>query len=79
MAEVAALGTAAAIAQFISIAYKTISMAKELSKSADGLTETNAELRNIANAVEEKCTLLLSDTAFVKPGSPFSDVLKKYT
>jgi hypothetical protein len=80
MAEAfAALGAAAAIAQFVDIGLRSISKAKEVLQSADGLTNTNAELRMIATDCEEQSSLLLSNASVAKPGSPLSDLLKQST
>lgn len=77
MAELAALGAAAAIAQFVDIALRSISQAKEVIQSADGLTKINTELRIIATDVQEQCTCL--DSAVAKPGSPLADLVKRCT
>ncbi|KAK1835717.1 hypothetical protein QBC39DRAFT_244295, partial [Podospora conica] len=80
MAEVlAALGTAAAVAQFIDIALRGITKTKEVVQSADGLTKTNAELRLIAADIEEQSALLLSDSALVKPGSSLGNIIEQST
>lgn len=78
MAEVtAALGVAAAIAQFVDIGLRCISQTKEVLQSADGLTKINGELRLIATDAEDQFALLLSNSAVTKPGSPLADLLKQ--
>lgn len=78
MAEVAAaLGVAAAIAQFVDIGLRCISQTKEVLQSADGLTKINGELRLIATNAEEQSDLLLSNSAVTKPDSPLAILLKQ--
>lgn len=78
MAEVAAaLGVAAAIAQFVDIGLRCISKTKEVLQSADGLTKINSELRLIATDADEQSALLLSNSAVTKSASPLADLLKQ--
>jgi len=78
MAEsLAALGAAAAIAQFVDIALRWTSQVKGVVQSADGLTKANADLRIVATDAEEQSALLLSNSAVTKPGSPLGDLAKQ--
>ena len=77
MAELAALGAAAGIAQFVDLGFRAISAAREALSSADGLTARSSELLKIAQDVEEQCKLLAADSAFSKPGSPLAALLKQ--
>lgn len=61
MAELAALGVAASIAQFVTLGLKGAALVWKVYESADGLLDDQEDLLLISQDVQERCRLLQAE------------------